>query len=321
MKALITGGAGYIGSTVSHHLLDYGHDVTIIDDLSTGSKQNIPKKASFFKIDIADIKKLEQIFFKKKFDIIYHFASFIDNEESLKSPKKYFHNNYKKSKIFIECCLRNNINKFIYSSTASVYGDKLKKIKENNELKPLSPYSKSKLKMENFLKKKRNKINCIILRYFNVAGVDKKYRCGFSINNKSNLIVNLCSASVKNKLFVVNGNNFNTKDGTTIRDYIHVVDLAEIHLLLAKKLLKKKIFRVLNCGYGYGFSVKEILEKFQLIERKKIKVKIGKRRLNDIALSIADPVKLRKYILWKPKYNNLTHIVKSSLNWYKKQSR
>ena len=175
--------------------------------------------------------------------------------------------------------------------------------------------------MENFLKKKRNKINCIILRYFNVAGVDKKYRCGFSINNKSNLIVNLCSASVKNKLFVVNGNNFNTKDGTTIRDYIHVVDLAEIHLLLAKKLLKKKIFRVLNCGYGYGFSVKEILKKFQLIERKKIKVKIGKRRLNDIALSIADPVKLRKYILWKPKYNNLTHIVKSSLNWYKKQSR
>jgi len=133
--------------------------------------------------------------------------------------------------------------------------------------------------------------------------------------------LNLCAASQKNKTFVINGNNFNTKDGTTVRDYIHVVDLAEIHLLSANRILKKKIFKVFNCGYGKGFSVKEIFNKFQLIKGKKIKHKIGKKRLNDIIVSIANPEKLMKYITWKPRYSNLTHIVKSSLNWYQKQSR
>ena len=175
--------------------------------------------------------------------------------------------------------------------------------------------------MEKFLKKNKNNIHCIILRYFNVAGVEKKYRCGFSIKNKYNLILNLCSSILNTETFVINGNNFHTKDGTTVRDYIHVEDLAEIHLLSAKKLLKNKIFKILNCGYGNGFSVKEIFEKFQIIKRKKIKVKIGKKRANDIIVSIADSTKLKKYISWKPKYSNLTHIVKSSLHWYKKQSR
>lgn len=321
MKALVTGGAGYIGSTVSNYLLDYGHDVTIIDNLSTGVVKNIPRKATFFKVDIADSKKINQIFLKKKFDVVFHFAALINNEESLKFPKKYYENNYKKGKIFFECCFKYNLNKIIYSSTAAVYGNQKKKINENNVLKPLSPYSKSKLKLEKFLRKKKNNIHCIILRYFNVAGVDEKYRCGFSIRNKYNLILNLCAASVKNKTFVINGNNFDTKDGTTIRDYIHVVDLAQIHLLSAKKILKKKIFKIFNCGYGKGFSVKEILDKFKLIKRKEIKYKIGKKRPNDIIISIANPIKLMKYVAWKPRYSNLTHIVKSSLNWYQKQSR
>ena len=318
MRALVTGGAGYIGSTVSYYLLDRGHEVTIIDNLSTGSIKNIPNKATFYKQDISDTKKLNKIFLKNKFDIVFHFAALINNEESIKHPKKYYDNNFLKGKIFFEICIKNKLNKFIYSSTAAVYGNKARPVNEKNTLKPMSPYPKSKLKLENFLKKKKNIIRCIILRYFNVAGSDKKMRCGFNINNDYNLILNLCSASLKKKNFIINGNNYKTNDGTTIRDYIHVEDLAEIHLLTAHLILKQKMIKIFNCGYGYGFSVKEILKKFYSITKNKIKYKIGKRRASDIVISIANPKKLIRATKWKPKYNDLNYLLKSSLRWYKK---
>ena len=318
MRALVTGGAGYIGSTVSNLLLDLGHKVTIIDNLSTGIKKNVPKRASFFKIDISDTKKINQIFSKKKFDIIFHFAALINNEESIKYPKRYLNNNYSKGKIFFEHCIKNKINRFIYSSTAAVYGNKNNRVNENDKLKPMSPYAKSKLKLENFLEKKKSTISCIILRYFNVAGSDKKLRCGFNIKNDQNLILNLCLSSLKKKIFIINDNNYNTKDGTPIRDYIHVEDLAQIHLLVANKVLKNKLFRILNCGYGKGFSVKEILKKFNLISKNKIIYRVGHRRKNDIIKSISNPNKLVKLTKWKPKYNNLNKILNSSLDWYKK---
>ena len=241
MNALITGGAGYIGSTVSNYLIDRGHNVTIIDNLSTGSIGNLPKKAVFFKIDISDTKKLNKIFHKKKFDIVFHFAALINNEESIKSSKKYYENNFTKGKIFFENCIKNKITRFVYSSTAAVYGNKNTKVSEKNKLKPMSPYPKSKLKLENFLKKKRKKISCIVLRYFNVAGSDYKLRCGFNIKKGYNLILNLCTAGIKQKKFIINGNDYDTKDGTPIRDYIHVEDLAQIHLITANLILKKKI--------------------------------------------------------------------------------
>lgn len=320
MNTLITGGAGYIGSTVSNYLLDRGHNVIIIDNLSTGSIHNIPKKADFYKLDISNTKKIQKIFLKKKIDIVFHFAAFINNEESLRSPRKYYINNYKKGKIFFDCCIKNEINRFIYSSTAAVYGNTNKKVNENDKLKPMSAYPKSKLKLEKYLFKKKNKIQCIILRYFNVAGSDKKLRCGFNVNKGYNLILNLCAASFKKKKFTINGDNYKTLDGTTIRDYIHVEDLAKIHLLTANLILKKKIFKIFNCGYGKGFSVKEILKKFASISKSKIMYKVGKRRPADIVISIANPKKLIKFTNWKAEHSNLTHIVKSSLNWYKKMS-
>tara|TARA_B100000575_G_scaffold54913_1_gene41214 strand:+ start:3015 stop:3980 length:966 start_codon:yes stop_codon:yes gene_type:complete len=319
MRVLITGGAGYIGSTVSNYLLDRGHKVTIIDNLSTGNIKNIPKKADFFKEDIANSKKIKKILLKKKINIVFHFAAFINNEESLKFPNKYYKNNFKKGKIFFQNCLKNNVNKFIYSSTAAVYGNKKSKVNEEDNLKPLSPYPKSKLKLEKFLIKERSKIDCIILRYFNVAGSDKKYRSGFNVKKGYNLILNLCAASFKKKIFTINGNDYNTKDGTTIRDYIHVEDLAHLHLLSANLLLKKKIFKIFNCGYGKGFSVRQILKKFNLLSKNKIRFKIGPRRTSDIVVSIANPKKIIKFTNWKPKHDNLSQIVKSSLNWYKKQ--
>ena len=318
MKILVTGGAGYIGSTVSNYFIDRGHEVTIIDNLSTGSIKNLPKKATFHKKDISNIRAMKKIFIKKKFDIVFHFAALINNEESLKFPKKYYVNNYQKAKVFFDCCIENNINKFIFSSTAGVYGNRNKKVNENDKLQPMSPYPKSKLKLEKYLIKKKDKVRCVILRYFNVAGSDKKLRCGFNIRKGYNLILNLCAASLKNKTFIINGDDYKTTDGTTIRDYIHVEDLAQIHLLIANLILKKKMFKIFNCGYGYGFSVKEILQKFILISKSKINFKIGKRRDSDIVISIANSQKLVKEIKWKPKYNNLNYLLKSSLNWYKK---
>tara|TARA_Y100000768_G_C23924833_1_gene656931 strand:- start:27 stop:989 length:963 start_codon:yes stop_codon:yes gene_type:complete len=317
MNALITGGAGYIGSTISNYLIDRGHNVTIIDNLSTGSINNIPKKAVFFKIDISDTKKLNKIFHQKRFDVVFHFAAFINNEESIKFPKKYYENNFTKGKIFFENCIKNKINRFIYSSTAAVYGNKNKKVSEKSKLRPMSPYPKSKLKLENFLKKERKKISCIVLRYFNVAGSDHRLRCGFNVKKGYNLILNLCSSGINQKKFIINGNDYNTKDGTPIRDYIHVEDLAQIHLLTANLILRKKLFKIFNCGYGNGFSVKQILKKFNKLLNKKIDFKIGKRRTSDIVISIANSDKLIRETDWRPKYNNLTYILKSSLGWYK----
>ena len=318
MKALVTGGAGYIGSTVANFLIDRGHDVTIIDNLSTGIKKNIPNKAIFFKTDISDSKKIKKILAKKSFDIVLHFAAFINNEESIKHPKKYFKNNFIDGKKFFQICLEYKINNFIYSSTAAVYGNKNKKVNENDRLKPLSAYPKSKLKLEDYLKKNKSEISCIILRYFNVAGVDKKLRSGFDVKKGYNLILNLCAASLKKKLFIINGDNYNTSDGTPVKDYIDVVDLANINLLAAKLVLKKKIFKIFNCGYGEGFSVKQILDIFNKMSKKKIKYKVGKRRASDIVVSIANPKKLKNFTGWKPKFNNLEQIIKSSLKWYKK---
>jgi len=321
MKALVTGGAGYIGSTVSNFLLDLGHEVTIIDNLSTGSKKNIPKKAKFYKVDISNTAKIKKIFLTEKYDVVFHFAAFINNEESIRYPKKYYENNFLKGKIFFENCIKNKINRFIYSSTAAVYGNKNKRVSEKDDLKPMSPYPKSKLKLENYLKRKKKYMSCIILRYFNVAGSDKKLRCGFNVKNDYNLILNLCTSSIKNRKFIINGNNYKTKDGTPVRDFIHVEDLAKIHLLAANLIIKKKIFKIFNCGYGYGFSVKEIFQKFNSITRNKINYQIGKRRKSDIVISISNPNKLIKYTQWKPKQNNLVHVLKSSLKWYKKSMR
>ena len=319
MKALVTGGAGYIGSTVCNYLLDKGYEVNILDNLSTGKKNNIPKKANFFKVDIGDKKSIKKILSNNKIDIVFHFAAYVDNFESIKKPKKYYLNNFKKGKIFFEACIENGIKKFIYSSTAAVYGNNKKKVSENAKLKPISPYSRSKLKLEKFLSKKKNEIDCIILRYFNVAGVEKKFRCGFDIRNESNLILNLCSAICKQKIFIINGNNYKTPDGTTIRDYIHVEDLAAIHFLIAKLLKGNKIFKTLNCGYGYGFSVKQILNQFCLSSKKNIKFVVGNRRPKDITISIADNKKLNNLIKWTPKYKQLSDVVNSSLKWYIKE--
>ena len=320
---LLTGGAGYIGSHVAHMLIDKGHKVTIIDSLITGSEKIVPKKAKLIQCDISNEKVVTKIIQNNKFDIVMHFAGLTRVDESIKFPKKYDNFNYKKAKIFINTCFNNNLKKIIFSSTASVYGNpKGKKVSENDKLNPMNPYAKSKLKLEKFIIKKSKiyKAKYIILRYFNVAGADYKKRTGMIAKASTNLIKVICEvATGKRKKLIINGNNFNTKDGTTIRDFIHVSDLAQIHNLSAKYLIKDKKSQIFNCGYGKGFSILDVIKSMNFILKKRLPFIVGKPRKKDIYFSVADTKKFNKHFRWKPKYNSLNYILTTALNWEKKQ--
>ena len=322
MKILITGGAGYIGSHVSHLLVDRGYNITIIDSLLTGNKKLIPKKAKFINSDISNVKKINRILQKNKFDLVIHFAGLIRVDESVKFPKKYLNNNYKKTKIFLSICLKNGLNKLIFSSTAAVYGSpKKNKVSENNKLNPLNPYAKSKLMIENFIKKlsKKNGLKFVILRYFNVAGADKKMRTGLISKYSTHLIKIVSEVAVKKrKQILINGDNYKTRDGTPIRDYIHVSDLAEAHLLSLRYLLKGNKSGIFNCGYGKGYSVREIIQTANKLFNNTINFSIGPKRPGDSKYVVANPNKFIKTMKWKPKFNNIKKIIVSAVNWEKK---
>jgi len=325
MNFLITGGAGYIGSHGALAFIDKGHKVTVVDSLINGSKKLIPKKCEFIISDIANEKKISKILKKKKFDAIIHYAALTSVPESIKYPSKYYKYNFLKSKKFINICLKHGLGKIVYSSTAGVYGNKLRKIKETHSLKPQSPYAKSKLKFENYLKNlnKKKRVDYTILRYFNVAGADKFLRSGL-LYNKGNLIKTLCEvATKKRKKITIFGKNYNTKDGTTIRDYIHVNDLSSMHVAAAENLVRNNNFKsdVFNCGYGSGYTTKQVLDSMKTILKGKINYEFGSRRKRDIEYSVASSKKFNKKFNWKPKFNDLKIILKSALAWEKKMSR
>jgi UDP-glucose 4-epimerase len=318
MNILISGGAGYIGSQISYDLIDKGHNITIVDNLSTGSKLLVSAKADFYKCDIDNIKILKLIFKKKKIDLVIHLAAYISVEESIKRPRKYLYNNYYKTKKFINFCIKNNIFKFIFSSTAVVYKPSNFKLSENSLTKPQNPYGISKLLCEQFLIKKKN-IMCIILRYFNVAGADLKLRTGPISNYKStHLIKKIINIYFNNKKkLTIYGNNYNTMDGTAIRDYIHINDLSLIHEKCIKYLLKKKRNKIIifNCGYGKGLSVLDVISSAKKIFN--LKHNYGKKRKGDPSSLVANNTKLRKELKLHFKIPNLKKILISGILWQK----
>lgn len=319
---LLTGGAGYIGSHVANLLTDFNHKVTIIDNLITGNLELIPKKANFEKIDIADQNKVSKILKKEKFDAVLHFAGLIRVDESVLFPDKYYDYNLYKAKVFIETCIENKISKIIFSSTASVYGSNDKtSFSEEDELKPINPYADSKMKLEEFLITKLNqkKIKFLALRYFNVAGADEKLRTGL-ISQEATHLIKIASEVVvgKREKLIINGSDYDTIDGTTIRDYIHVSDLSDIHLMCALDLIEKGKSGIYNCGYGRGYSVKEVISTINKITSKKLKVEIGPRRKGDSKCVVANISKFTKDFSWKPKFNDLEYILKTSIMWEKK---
>ena len=319
---LLTGGAGYIGSHVAHLLIDKGHSVSIIDSLITGNKKLVPSKAKLNICDIADKDKIYKIIEEENFDLVMHFAGLIRVDESVKEPKKYNDYNYEKSKIFLDICFKSGLDKIIFSSTASVYGNpKNDQVSENDEMNPLNPYALSKLNLENFLikKSKQLSIKYIILRYFNVAGAEKKMRTGLISKFSTHLIKVACEvAKGKKKELIINGDDYDTIDGTPVRDYIHISDLADIHLLCAEDLMRNRQSNIFNCGYGQGFSVKEVLNTLNTVLKFNISTKIGPRRPLDSKYVVANSDKFKNYFSWKPKYNNLKYILETALEWEEK---
>ena len=319
---LVTGGAGYIGSHVCHLLVDNGYNVTCIDSLITGNKKLIPKEVDLNIFDIDEKQKVSNLIRSKNFDLVMHFAGLIRVDESVEQPKRYRDFNFLKAKNFFETCFENNLNKVIFSSTAAVYGNpKNPKVTEKDRTNPLNPYATSKLEWENFLKEKSNYYNFkyIILRYFNVAGADYKLRTGLISKVSTHLIKIASEVAVgKRQKLIINGDDYDTPDGSTIRDFIHVSDLADIHLIAANHLISNGNSNLFNCGYGRGYSVKEIVQNLNNILGKEIKVEIGNRREGDSKMIVSDVSKFKKFFKWEPKSNDIKKILESSIKWEKK---
>ena len=320
MNVLLTGGAGYIGSHVANNLIDAGHSVHIVDNLITGNKNLIPKEAIFTNCNINDSVKIDKILNENKFDLLMHFAGYIQVEESVGLPSKYFENNTLNSIKLFKTCKKNNLNKILFSSTASIYGNKTNSgtVSETDPPDPQNPYAESKLRTENFLRDNQNDYQFIILRYFNVAGADKKLRTGQISKKSTHLIKILSEIAIGKKAYLeVYGNDYNTHDGTAIRDYIHVTDLADIHIEVSKYLLNNSKSEIFNCGYGVGYSVLEVIRETNKICNGSINYKFADRRKGDAQKLVSDISKIKRSINWEPKFNNLNKIINSSIIWEK----
>ena len=318
---LITGGAGYIGSHIAEVLIKNKKKIFIADNLSTGYRRLINKKAKFFKIDIIKSKKVREIILKNEIDSVIHLAANLIIGEGEKYPKKYFKNNVSGTQNLLKACENTGVKNLVFSSTAAVYKDGQYKVHENSVIKPKSVYGKTKIKAEKIIKQfcKRNKINYCILRYFNIAGSSPSGKIGL-INKSDHLFKNFSREIIKKRpILKIYGDNYDTKDGSCIRDFIHVSDIAEIHYKVLEKINKLNNSKTLNCGYNKGISVLEVAKTFKKQTSKKVEIWVSKRRKGDLVKIIASNSKLKNFIKWKPKFNNLNTIVKSCINWEKRK--
>ena len=318
---LITGGAGYIGSHISEVLIKNKKKIFIADNLSTGHKRLINKKTKFYKVDILKNKQIRDIIIENKIDSVIHLAANLIIGEGEKYPKKYFKNNVLGTKNLLKACKNTTVKNFVFSSTAAVYKDGQYKVNENSVIKPKSVYGKTKIRAEKIIKQfcKKNKINYCILRYFNIAGSSPSGKIGL-INKSDHLFKNFSREIIKKKpTLKIYGDNYNTKDGSCIRDFIHVSDIAVIHYKVLEKIDKSNVSKILNCGYNKGVSVFEVAKSFKKQTHKKVEILVSEKRKGDLVKIIASNTKLIKFIKWKPKFNNLNTIVKSCINWEKRQ--
>ena len=306
-NVLVTGGAGYIGSQIVSDLIKLKYKVFIVDNLSTGYETLINKKAIFYKCNIGNKKKIQNFLKKNKIKSIIHCAASLNINESEKNPKKYYLNNVVNTKKLLEISAKNKIESFIFSSTAAVYGITKGQVSEKTITKPVSVYGKTKLQCEILVKKfsKKYKFKYGILRYFNVAGSDMRNKIG-CINKNNQLFKNLALSLVnkKNKIKIF-GNNYSTKDGTCIRDFIYVKDLSLIHCKLLNYIENNSKSLLLNCGYGYGYSVLDIVKNFEKILNIKIKKIFLPRRRGDVVEIFSNTSLLTRYLKIKFKKNKL----------------
>ncbi|MCA0434692.1 MAG: UDP-glucose 4-epimerase GalE [Proteobacteria bacterium] len=319
MAVLVTGGAGYIGSHMVLALTDAGDDVVVLDNLSTGFEWAVAPAAKLVRGDIGDEDTVRQLIKAHKISSIVHFAGSIVVPDSVSDPLGYYLNNTVKSRALMHAAVKEGVENFIFSSTAAVYGNpRSLPVFESDEPAPISPYGTSKLMTELMLRDSHVAygLNYIALRYFNVAGADPKGRSGQSTPRATHLIkVAAQTVLGQRQQMEVFGTDYDTPDGTCIRDYIHVSDLIAAHMDALSHLRKGGQSGIFNCGYGKGYSVFEVIKAVERASGKPVNAKIGPRRAGDPAGIVAGAQKVRDILGWQPKYDNLDFIVKSALDW------
>lgn len=321
MKIFITGGAGYIGSHCVKALGRAGHDILVYDNLSTGHEWAV-LYGKLVKGDLADTQLLNSTLQNFLPDAVIHFAADIQVEESTREPLLYYRNNVVNSINLLDAMLKNNVHYLIYSSTAAVYGmpDKMP-VDETAPINPINPYGATKAMMERILADtaKATELKYIALRYFNIAGADIEGELGQAYKETTHLITRAIKTALgQSPQLAIYGTDYPTDDGTCIRDYIHVNDLAEAHVRALDYLLKTNKSDFMNCGYGHGFSVKEIIEKVKNVSGVDFKTIGTERRPGDAPAVIASNQKIKELISWEPKYDNLDIMIKTAWEWEKK---
>jgi len=334
MQILVTGAAGYIGSHVVKQLLEQtSYEILIIDNISTGFESTIQtlksldttnSRIKFYNQDLSDWGKIEKIFKKNDIKEIIHFAAFSQVGESMNNPLKYYLNNTVNTTNLIDLSIKYKVKKFIFSSTAAVYGEPNKEsipIKESLLKNPINPYGSSKLFSEGVIKDTaiaNDDFKYVILRYFNVAGADLDGKIGECHNPETHLIPLVVKTALgKRESIKIFGDDYDTEDGTCIRDYIHVCDLADAHIQ-ALKYLDNNQSDIFNCGYGYGYSVKEVVETVKKVSGVDFRIDTESRRAGDPAVLVSDNTKIKIKMNWTPKYNDLELICKTALEWEKR---
>ena len=320
MNILITGGAGYIGSHINKELHKKGFKTIIVDNLVNGHIELV-KWGEFFKVDLLNKKALEKVFRYKKVDAVIHLAAFAYVGESVNNPHKYYVNNVISTLNLLEVMLENGVNKLIFSSTCTVYGKpKYIPIDEYHPKDPINPYGRSKLSAEHIIEdfSRAYGLKYVLLRYFNVAGADPDGEIGEWHDPETHLIPNVIDASLGVKPYVeVFGTNYNTKDGSCVRDFVHVSDLAEAHIKALIYIFEGGDSCALNLGTGEGYSVMQIIELAERITGKRIPMRISPRRPGDPPVLVADPSRARKVLDWKPRYD-IEDILKTAIRWHRK---
>jgi UDP-glucose 4-epimerase len=320
---LVTGGAGYIGSHVVWALLEAGHGVVVLDDLSTGVREQVAPEAAFVEGDVGDAALLDRLIADAGIGAVMHFAGSIVVPESVEKPLLYYRNNTLNSHGLIEACVRNGVERFIFSSTAAVYGmpERLP-VFEDAPTAPINPYGTSKLMTERMLRDAAaaHPLRYVALRYFNVAGADPAGRTGQSTPAATHLIKVACEAALgrRSEIFIF-GEDYDTPDGTGIRDYIHVSDLAEAHVLALDHLAAGRESAVLNCGYGHGYSVREVLAAVEAAAGNALPIRVAPRRAGDPAALIAGAERIREVFGWQPRHDHLPTIVDTALAWERRR--
>ncbi|MFO7981158.1 MAG: UDP-glucose 4-epimerase GalE [Candidatus Aminicenantes bacterium] len=324
MTILVSGGAGYIGSHTSKALIKQGFQTIILDNFSSGKRELIPKGTyKVIEKDLANKNSIIQTFKEHSIRAVFHFASLIQVGESYNHPHKYYSANLINSLNLLEAMLRTDVKYFIFSSSAAVYGiPKQIPIRESHQLNPVNPYGKTKHMVETLLQdyNRAYGLKFASLRYFNAAGADPDTELGEMHDPETHLIPNiLLSLLQKNRNLEIYGTDFPTKDGTAIRDYIHVTDLAEAHVLALKYLTKSNKSEFINLGTNKGYSIREILKKTEQITGKKVSFKEKPRRKGDVAVLVASREKALNLLHWEPRYSDIDTIIQTAWAWHKKR--